>query len=267
MSISTILSRRTPAVSSHKAATLVLLFAVATGQLSCIRKPAGEAPPNASPSPTEQELIDQILNRYEQALGGKAAIDSLKTYRLKGTFEIAGLTGTLENWRKEPEKTLTVMEFPGLGTLRKGFDGQTRWVQTPVGSVVDSSPQQIGQLERDSEVYVAGTIKRLFDTMKLENKARLSGRDMYVVEGKPARGPAEKLFFDVENGLLVRWDMARREANRTVFVRVHLTDYKDVSGVKVPFNVRLAFESFTCIIKVEELEPNVTIDDAIFRKP
>ena len=107
----------------------------------------------------------------------------------------------------------------------------------------------------------------MFDTMRLESRARLNGRDMYVVEGKPARGPAEKLFFDVENGLLVRWDMARREGNRTVFVRVHLNDYKDVNGVKVPFNVRFAFESFTCIIKVGQIEANVPIDDAIFKKP
>jgi hypothetical protein len=246
---------------------LLLLIVLTSGQLSCIRRPASDAQPNASPSPTEQEVIDQILNRYEQALGGREAIDSIKSYKLKGTFEVAGISGTIQNWRKEPQKTLTVMEFPGIGTLKKGFDGQTHWVQTPLGSASDSSPQQIGGLERDAEVYVAGRIKQLFDTMKLENKARLNGRDVYVVEGKPARGPAEKLFFDVENGLLVRWDMARREPNRTVFVKAHLNDYKDVSGVKVPFNVRLAFESFTCIIKVEELEPNVAIDDTIFKKP
>jgi hypothetical protein len=104
--------------------------------------------------------------------------------------------------------------------------------------------------------------------MKLENKARLSGRDVYVIEGKPAKGPAEKLFFDVENGLLVRWDMARQQPKRgTVFVKVHLDNYKDVAGVKVPFDVRFAFESFNFIVKLQEMEYNVPIDDAIFRKP
>lgn len=53
-------------------------------------------------------------------------------------------------------------------------------------------------------------------------------------------GPAEKLFFDIENGLLVRWDMARpTEALR--FVKVYLDDYKDVGGVKVPISVRFSF--------------------------
>ena len=245
----------------------IFLVVVILAQLSCVRRSATESRPTASPPPTEQQIIDQILKRYEEALGGREAIEAIKSYKLNGTFEIAGITGTFQAWRKEPQKSLSVMEFP-RGTLKKGFDGETHWLQTPTGTVADSGPQQLGELERDAEVYVAGRIRNLFDTMKLENKARLGGRDVNVIEGKPARGPAEKLFFDVENGLLVRWDMARREANRgTVFVKVHLNDYKEVNGVKVPFTIRYSFESFNCTMKVEQLEPNVEIDDAIFKKP
>jgi hypothetical protein len=35
----------------------------------------------------------------------------------------------------------------------------------------------------------------------------------------------------------------------------------------VPFKVRFAFESFTLLVQVNELEHNVPIDDAIFKKP
>ena len=232
--------------------------------------PATAARPIASPSPTEQTVIDQILQRYEQVLGGKDAIAAITSQKLKGTFNLSGMTGTMEVWRKEPDKTLTIIEFPRIGTLKKGFDGQTRWVQTPIGTFSDSSPQQqeIADMERDAEAYSAARIRNLFDSMKLENKARLSGRDVYVIEGKPAKGPPEKLFFDVDSGLLLRWDMARRQPNRgTVFVKVHLDDYKDVSGVKVPFTVRFAFESFNFTVKVDELEHNVPIDDAVFKRP
>jgi len=245
-----------------------LLAVFIPAQLSCVRKSPTNAQPTASPPPTEQQLIDQILSRYEQAVGGREAIDSIKSYRLKGTFELAGLSGTVQVWQKEPNKSLSVMEFPRLGALKKGFDGETRWVQTPGSTVADSSPQQVGELERDADVYIAGRMRSLFDSMKLENRARLNGRDMNVIEGKPAKGPAEKLFFDVENGLLVRWDMALKEPKRgTVFVKLHLNDYRDVSGVKVPFNLRFVFESFTWIVKVEEIETNIAIDDAIFKKP
>jgi hypothetical protein len=123
-------------------------------------------------------------------------------------------------------------------------------------------------MERDAEVYSAAKIKSEFDSMKLEYKARLNGRDMNVIEGKPAKGPAEKLFFDAENGLLVRWDMARRHPKRgTVFVKAHLENYQQVGRVKVPFKIRFAFESFTFTVNLEEVQHNVEIDDAIFKKP
>jgi zinc protease len=248
---------------------LLLIAVVTTAQLSCTRvKPPTEASPTASPTPTEQTKIDQILERYEQVIGGKEAIAGITSYKLKATYELAGLSGTMETWRKEPRKTLIVIDFPNLGTIRKGFDGENYWLQTPRGIVRDSNPEEIAELERDSEVYSAGKIKELFATMKLENKARLSGRDVHVIEGKPDKGPAEKLFFDVENGLLLRWDMARRHPKQgIVFVKVHLDDYKEISGVKIPFKVRFAFESFNSTVKVDEMQHNIPLDDAIFRRP
>jgi hypothetical protein len=52
-----------------------------------------------------------------------------------------------------------------------------------------------------------------------------------------------------------------------VFVKVHLEDYREVDGVKVPFNVRFAFESFDVTLKVDELKHNVDISDGLFKKP
>lgn len=246
---------------------LLLIAVIITAQLSCTQQPPPE-PPAASPSPSEQTIVDEILQRYEKAVGGREALDAITSQKMKGRFQLAGMEGSVEGWRKEPNKTLTVVEFPRIGTLKKGFDGESRWVQTPAGTITDSSPQEIAELERDAEVYSAGRIKTQFESMKLENKARLNGRDVYVIEGKPARGPAEKLFFDVESGLLVRWDMARRKEGRgTVFVKVHLDDYKDVSGIKVPFKIRFGFESFNFTVYVDQLEYNIPIDDAIFLKP
>jgi len=248
---------------------LVLTAVVLTAQLSCARSgPTGASRPATSASPSDQAAIDQILQRYEEAIGGKEAIDGVTSYKVKGTFELSGMTGRMEGWRKEPKKTLSVIEFPRVGTLKKGFDGETNWVQTPAGTFTDNSPQEIAEMERDAEVYSAGRIKSQFESMKLENKARLSGRDVHVIEGKPAKGPAEKLFFDVETGLLVRWDMARRHPKRgTVFVKAHLDDYQQVGNLKVPFKIRFAFESFTFTVKLEDVQHNVEIDDAIFRKP
>ena len=76
------------------------------------------------------------------------------------------------------------------------------------------------------------------------------------------------MFFDKDNGLLLRWVMVRRDPRRgNVFVKIHLDDYREVDGLKVPFKVRMAFESFSVTMRIDELKHNVPIDDAVFEKP
>lgn len=62
--------------------------------------------------------------------------------------------------------------------------------------------------------------------------------------------------------------MVRKHPKRgNVFVKVSLEDYKEVDGIKVPFNVRFSFESFEVTLKIEEVRHNVQLEDAMFHKP
>ena len=248
---------------------IVLAICVVT-QIGCGTNPSGGGQPSSSSTPDQSAIVDQILARHQEALGGQDAIERVQSYKAEGTFESSLLPQgfAFSSWGKEPHKTLTVIQFPRIGALKKGFDGETSWVQTPSGTFSDDSPKEMADVERDAEVYRAGRIKSLYSKMTLEGPARLHGRDVYVVEGEPEKGPKEKLFFDTENGLLLRWDMVRRNPKRgNVFVKVHLDDYRDVDGLKVPFNVRLAFESFSVTLKLETLKHNVPIDDSVFERP
>jgi len=255
-----------------RVALLPFLLAISlTSLIACKHLRPGGSSPSASASPNQKEVIEQIFARYTEALGGQQAIESVTSYKTRGTFETsaARIQGTFESWGKNPNKNLTRITFPGIVEVTKGFDGENQWVQTPFGTFSSAEgATEMSQMERDAEIYRAGKIKALYYDLKLENKVRLSGRDVYLIEGIPQKGPAEKLFFDTESGLLVRWDMVRKVPNRGhVFVKVHLDDYRDVDGLKVPFKIRFSFESFDFTMKLDELKHNVSIDDAMFRKP
>lgn len=246
---------------------LSIALALAIGS-ACLKR--SDPAPNASSPEDPDAKINEILQRYEAAVGGRDAIDRVVSYHGKGTFSTstANVTGTYEVWGKDPDKTLSTIVFPRGLVIKKGFDGTTRWLQTPAGTVKDESSTEMSEVERDADIYRAGKIKSLYAKMLMEPKARLHGREVYVVEGQPTRGPSEKLFFDVKDGLLLRWDMVRKNSKRgNVFVKVHLEDYREVDGVKVPFNVRFAFESFDVTLKMDELKHNVDISDGLFKKP
>ena len=235
---------------------------------ACIQKPA--TVPTTSSSEAEDKQINDIWERYLSAVGGREAIERTVSFHGKGTFttSLSNMKGTYEVWGKDPDKSLSIMTFASSGVVKKGFDGTTRWLQTPRGTVVDDSPNEMAEVERDAELYRMGKLSSLYDKLLLQPNARLQGREVYVVEGKPAQGPSEKLFFDVKDGLLLRWDMVRRNPKRgNVFVKIHLDNYTEVDGIKVPLKVRFAFESFSLTVTIDELKNNVAIDDRIFKKP
>ena len=247
--------------------SLLLLCLLALS--ACIQQPAETPTPTSSSSDTEKQ-IDDIWERYLSAVGGREAIERNVSFHGKGTFttSLSTLKGSYEVWGKDPDKSLSVMTFSPSVVIKKGFDGTTRWIQTPLGTFVDESPDVMAEVERDAELYRMGKLSSLYDKLLLEPNARLHGREVYVVEGKPAQGPSDKLFFDVKDGLLLRWDMVRRNPKRgNVFVKIHLDNYTEVDGIKAPFKVRFAFESFSLTLIMDELKNNVAIDDRLFKKP
>lgn len=248
---------------------LCLCAALLLVGFACSKKPTAESTSSKPTSSDADAQVEQILERYQAAVGGEEAIERIVSFHGKGRFatSVSSMTGTYEVWGKDPDKTLSVLTFKSV-VIKKGFDGTTRWLQTPIGTMVDESQNEMAEVERDADIYRTGKIKSLYEKMRMEPNAKLHGHEVYVVEGIPAKGPSDKLFFDMKDGLLLRWDMVRKNPNRgNVFVKVHLDDYREVDGVKVPFSIRFAFESFSLALAMDELKHNVDIDDKFFQKP
>jgi hypothetical protein len=211
-----------------------------------------------------------IINRYVEAVGGREAAERIQTYALKGTFEMTGRPEklTVEVYFKRPDKSLMVIDIPGLGRLRRGQGGGSGWSQSPFGGVTGAAPGELTEVERDHDIYGSADLRALYREVRLESRGRLGGRDVYVVEGRAAEGPAEKMLFDVETGLLLRWDVVRKRPGRpTVYAKVSLDDYRDLGGVRVPFTLRYFFEPRELVLRIAEANYNVPLDDALFERP
>src|SRR3989449_10913532 len=104
-----------------KLALLGLVLVAAASGSATAQETKAPAPKPAPALPS----VDQILDKYVQALGGKAAIEKLNSRVTKGRFEVPeqGLTGSLDAYAKAPNKTASVVELTGGGQFRPGYDG------------------------------------------------------------------------------------------------------------------------------------------------
>ena len=260
-----------PQSFSPAAATRLAAVAFLLALLGC-RGATESAAPAPSPSPDPARVVGEIFDRYVEAVGGREAAGRIQTYALKGTFEVPGAGAGLpvEVYFKRPDKSLMLVEVPRVGQIRRGRSGGggAVWSQTPFAGVVEESGGELTEVERDHDIYGSPDLRALYREVRLESRGRLRGRDVHVVEGKPAEGPAEKMLFDAETGLLLRWDIVRRRPGRpTVYAKVSLDDYRDVGGVKVPFTLRYFFEPREMVLRLSEAKYNVPLDDAMFERP
>src|SRR6185503_8236199 len=90
---------------------------------------AGVASTAIESKPSPLPAIDEILDRYVTAMGGRETLGKLKSRVIKGRIELSGGTswGQLEIYAKAPKKSLTIMNVEPMGQVKHGYDGCTAW--------------------------------------------------------------------------------------------------------------------------------------------
>lgn len=213
--------------------------------------------------------LERVLERYVEAVGGRAALEALRTRVIRGRFvddrPYAGPVEiiSVEALSKVPHKWLVVHERPD-GFEREGFDGETVWWQDSEGaerrgaSGLTKFAFLMGpQAALSIRDYFPGMVlkeRKVLDTAAVQD---LFGRPLtvYVVE-TDRKSAHYSLHFDVESGLLVQ-----------IGYKTWLPEYRTVDGVKVPHRVVIGRKGGANIWIFDEIEHNVQIDDARFRVP
>ena len=234
--------------------------------------------PEASPRPAENQgsaqreslpTTDQILDKYTQALGGPVAIEKLKSRVMKGTVTTAaGLSMGYELYQSGSDKVLALITPPQQPVVERGFNGSVGWEKSPKG-IRDLAGGEVYYLRRYPDLSKDIKLKDQFTRLAVAGKDKINGRDVYVVRGTTIDNRRERLYFDVETGLLLRRTSSTATPIGVIPEQVDFEDYRDVDGVKMPFTIRVsAIDPFYSITrKFTEIKLNVPIDEKRFNKP
>ena len=232
-----------------------------------LNSPLGWADPAGADS---MPTVGQVLDKYVQALGGKAAIEKVTTVVIKGKVDVpsTGETGSMETYRKAPNKEMQMINIPSNGPSQRGFDGTVGWNWDPDSGPSDMSPADLAAMKLESDFYRDIRLKELYPKITLKGKEKVGNREAYVVDAPREDGSSEKMYFDTESGLLIQTEVPIEvpDEGKTI-VNSQYEDYREVEGVKVAFTIRQSSADFDYIIKVSEVKYNVPVDDAKFKKP
>jgi len=248
------------------AAVCVLLASSISAGAQTTPQPASNSRPTSSgATPT----VDQILNRYLAAVGGRAAIEKLTSRVMTGTLSVPSmqLSGTVEIHEKAPNRSLGTITINGA-TYRQGFDGTSGWTDDPANGLRDQTGSELAETRRDTDFYHVLDLRKLYSKFTVVGKDKVGEREAYVVEASvPEGGDPEKLYFDVESGLVIRDKSQRHGPDGVSEFQQDYEDYREVDGVKLPFTIRQTNEGTLVIITVEAYHHNEALEDGEFAKP
>ena len=119
----------------------------------------------------------------------------------------------------------------------------------------------------EAEVTFPARLKQAFPTWRAGLPSTIDDRDVQVVQGSgPGRGMAT-FYFDKESGLLTRLVRYADSVVGRIPMQTDYSDYRDVSGVKLPFKWTYHVAGRTVTIELSELRPNVAISASDLAKP
>ncbi|MDX2041290.1 MAG: hypothetical protein SF097_08575 [Acidobacteriota bacterium] len=252
-----------------KKIVLMLVFALmATLSVAAQEKKADAPKADAKPA-AALPSADEILDKFVKASGGKEAIQKLTSRTSKGTFEIEsmGISGGFQSFAKAPNKTATVIEIPGFGTVQQVFDGTKAWDSNPQTGLRELAGAELAAQKRDGDFYQTINMKSHYSKMTVKGKEKVGTAEAFVVEAVPTEGSPEKLYFDVTTGLLIRTDTERESPDGKMAIEAYMSDYKMVDGVNIPHTLKQVTPMFSMSIKMTEVKHNAPVEDAKFNKP
>jgi len=230
------------------------------------QQPQAQASPSASPA---QPTADDILNKYINAIGGTAAIDKIKTRVMKGSVVTAnGQTISYEIHQTAPNKAYELFTTQ-RGAMERAVNGETGWEKNQQG-VHELVGQQLADLKLSMQLFRNIKLKEQFTRLRFGGRDKVGDRDAYVLNAGTADNRRERLYFDAENGLLLRRVTFTQTIIGVIPEQIDFDDYRDVEGIKLPFTIRLSSVDPGNPIstrKFDEIKLNAPIDDSKFNMP
>jgi zinc protease len=212
---------------------------------------------------------DQVLDHYVQAIGGRAAWMKLTSRVSKGTIEIPAmenLSGTLEIHEKAPNCMLAVINLGG-GVFRQGFDGTVAWSDNPRDGLRVLTGGELEDARREASFYHPLELQKNYTKLTVSGIERVNEHDTYVVVGVREKGAPDKMYFDVQSGLLVRSVNQRYTPDGLTEFQADVDDYTALDGVKLPFTVRQSGGGSAFVIHFTEVQHNLQLTVAQFAMP
>ncbi|HEY2323923.1 MAG TPA: photosynthetic reaction center cytochrome c subunit family protein, partial [Thermoanaerobaculia bacterium] len=205
---------------------------------------------------------DEVVAKYAAAFG-KTDKSALSTVTMKGTRKTANGESEIEVSRKDGKMRSSTPAATMVLTATSG------WSSNKENGTREMSAEQRDQLEEQNHALQFVTPEDVPADARVVRKDKINDREVYVLQSTIAPKVRQRLYFDAENGLLVRRVILRSLPIGDVPTQIDYSDYREVGGLKLPhtFELESANPFLSSTRHFSEIHLNAKVDDKVFEMP
>jgi outer membrane lipoprotein-sorting protein len=225
------------------------------------------------------QTADEVIEKHIAALGGRAALSKITSRVSTGTISVStpagDVSGTFESDLKAPNKTRIYMKLglmalgaPDDMIIQQKFDGTTGYVLNSLQGDLAVEGNQLDNMRNNVFPTFFLNYKEAGTKVEVGPKEQVNGKPAIVLLVTPKSGSAPRVYLDAETYLIVRTvtKVNVPAAGGDIEQTSTLSDFRTVDGVKVPFQIVQSSSQQTFTIKIDKVQHNVALDEAIFKK-
>jgi outer membrane lipoprotein-sorting protein len=216
---------------------------------------------------SKAQTLEEILSKHMQALGGEEALKAQRNSVVDLEMVVpGGLTGTIKNYFKYPDKLRTEMDLKVMKGLTV-YDGQKGWVQDANGQVRELAGMELEQTKSEIYFSVYGYLfpERAKGKVEYLGREKVGDIDYYVVQATPEGCDPVKMYINPQTYLI---DKTVSKYDIVVSTSYY-SDYKDFGGVKVATSmvINTGDTAYNIRTTLTNIELNPELSDDLFKKP
>jgi predicted Zn-dependent peptidase len=203
--------------------------------------------------------VKSVLDNYIKAIGGEKAVKGVKTIAMTGSTTIPQAPAPLTFTSKVDSKGKMMVELAmGTMSLMKQVVNEKEGYASQQGQKKKLEGEALAKAKAGAVPFEELTFATRTDLV-LTGIEPINGSDAYALKNGDAT-----LYYDVKTGLKVADSETQDQGGKKVTMMTYYNDYRDVKGIKVPFNI-IKNVGIELDIKIADVKINEGVSDADFQ--
>lgn len=214
---------------------------------------------------------DELIKKNIEAMGGRKAIEAVKTAKASGKFLTQGMEFPFSMISERPNYLRIEAEVMGM-TMIQAFDGEAGWTINPMTGSTDA--QRMGPFENKGFKMQADQDGGLMNykergyTVEFLGEEDVEGTPCYKLSMDTHEDITMVFFFDKEYFLIIKQSVTMMMDEQKVESQTYMSDFQEVGDLIAPFAIETRMGDVVANqIVMEAIEQNIEVDSSIFVMP